>query len=525
VKRLRFPHQLSLLFLVLLLGACVSSLPVDAPVATTPPDVPAIASEETPVLPKPTETTVVLETSEAPILIEVQQPISQTEPVFVAEASPAPPPTPSPPPPPPQPEALEPDNVRDLTLDFLQGAYQVGLPDSASFDAVPINQEAISDITLAASYSKASWLVSVGDIQHQGSMATRPVIITNDSAGVRWKGEVNEFGIVNTTMALGLPKSDPLRVRGWVGQIVKLPAGGAYDDYFFSEGQGSHGIDSLDPAVLAELERYQDQPGLVKVFGVLLYGADDYNGRQLLINQIEHRDGPTPPPLPESTERSDPTGDLAAPTPTPFFGPTGALANGLPGSILRDSVHVSGQAEAVFENKVIVQIEDEQSNVLGQGLVQLTPPDNGAGGTFDIDVAFENPPAAGEGRIALYSEYPADGSLMLLTWANIRYAGTSSEQEASILAPAEGEVIKRIVVVQGVAPGLPNSEILIQVEDLTGSVWGKTKTQTNNVGDWATKLKFRNPRTARPGRIAVYETNPIDNTLTLLTFQDVRLIE
>ena len=305
------------------------------------------------------------------------------------------------------------------------------------------------------------------------------------------------WALFSTTAETGFTTPDPERARGWVGQIIKLPEGSPHNDYFTSEGRGIHGIDSMDPALLAELERYQDQPGYVKVFGILLYGVDDYNGRQLLINEIEHRDGPVPDPLSDTPSPSDST-EAQKPTPTPFYGPTGALTNAIPGSILRDTVNISGQAEAAFENKVIVQIEDDSGNVMGQNIVQLTPADNGRGGTFTMDVAFENPPRAGEGRIALYAEDPANGSLMLLTWANIRFAGSTSDLEGTILTPTEGEVINNAVKVRGVVAGLPNSEVLVQIEDLTGTYWGRTKTPTNSNGEFSKTIKFWHPAIAPP---------------------------
>ncbi|HEY54011.1 MAG TPA: hypothetical protein G4N94_11190 [Caldilineae bacterium] len=520
MKRQLFPLLLSLMLLTLLLGACVSSLPANTPVVPTTPVSSSGAVAKTTIPHTPTETIVPQETRAPSAQNDAKQPVLQTTPVFVAEASP--PPAPIPTPTLTLPSILEPPAARDLALAFLRGAYQVKLPDSADFEPAVINQDVASDVTSVAAFSSGPWLVSLGDAQFQEGGVTRPVIISNDSTGASWRGQIDGQGIVSTLLAVGLPTYEPQRVRGWVGQIVKLSAESPYDDYFFSERRGSHGIDSLDPAVLAELERYQDQPGLVKVSGVLLYGVDDYNGRQLLINQIEHRAGPTPPPLPESAEHSAPTVDLA--TPTPFFGPTGALTNGLPGSILRDHVYVQGQAEAVFENKVIVQIEDEEGEVLGRGIAPLSPAENSTGGTFAVEVAFENQASARGGRVALYAENPSDGSLLLLSWANIRFA-ESGKGQVAILAPVEGEIIKRTVLVQGVAADLPNSEVLVQVEDHTGTIWGKAKTQTNDAGEWSKTIKFRRPPTARTGRIAIYEINPIDNSMTLLAVQEVRLLE
>ena len=63
----------------------------------------------------------------------------------------------------------------------------------------------------------------------------------------------------------------------------------------------------------------------------------------------------------------------------------------------------------------------------------------------------------------------------------------------------------------------------MQVEDLTGTYWGRSKTPTNSAGEFSKTVKFRNPASARDGLIGIYEINPIDNSLKLLAAQEVRL--
>ncbi|MCD6520123.1 MAG: hypothetical protein J7M05_09405 [Anaerolineae bacterium] len=84
------------------------------------------------------------------------------------------------------------------------------------------------------------------------------------------------------------PAPESELVEGWLGLIRSLPAGAAYDDFF--DGQqprGQYGIDSLNARLREELARYRDSGTLVRVWGVLDFGVDDYGGKRILVTRLE----------------------------------------------------------------------------------------------------------------------------------------------------------------------------------------------------------------------------------------------
>jgi len=127
-------------------------------------------------------------------------------------------------------------------------------------------------------------------------------------------------------------------------------------------------------------------------------------------------------------------------------------------------------------------------------------------------VLFDNPAAAGKGRLAIYAESPADGSLNLLSWVNIKLAGPAAGKSAAITEPAAGAKVQRAVSVKGAATGVGDQPLLVRVEDLAGTVFGQKRVKlagdAQGSGNWAVEFGVRIPRTARPGRIVVYATTP-----------------
>ncbi|RME80947.1 MAG: hypothetical protein D6775_14875 [Caldilineae bacterium] len=120
-------------------------------------------------------------------------------------------------------------------------------------------------------------------------------------------------------------------------------------------------------------------------------------------------------------------------------------------------------------------------------------------------MVLERPSPSANGRVALYSENARDGSLTLLAWVNVRFALPETIASASILEPQEGAKVKGSVRVSGTAQGLRDAQLLVQAEDLAGTVWGKAKVAVSNDGTWEVRLRVQRPTTARDGRITVYE--------------------
>jgi hypothetical protein len=56
----------------------------------------------------------------------------------------------------------------------------------------------------------------------------------------------------------------------------------------WTNGQAIYfGIDSMNPAIRSQIEALRDSGKIVHLYGTLVSNAPDYNGSQILVNQIE----------------------------------------------------------------------------------------------------------------------------------------------------------------------------------------------------------------------------------------------
>jgi putative hemolysin len=80
-------------------------------------------------------------------------------------------------------------------------------------------------------------------------------------------------------------------IADWWGVIKSTDAGAQFDDYFERQdipGQVIYfGIDSLDPAVKAQIEAVRDTGKIVHLYGTLFSNVPDYNGSQVQVDRIE----------------------------------------------------------------------------------------------------------------------------------------------------------------------------------------------------------------------------------------------
>jgi len=79
-------------------------------------------------------------------------------------------------------------------------------------------------------------------------------------------------------------------IADWRGVIKSTEPGAQYDDYFelWTNGQIIYfGIDSMDPAVKAQIESLRDSDKIVRLYGTLFSNVPDYNGSQILVERIE----------------------------------------------------------------------------------------------------------------------------------------------------------------------------------------------------------------------------------------------
>ena len=87
-----------------------------------------------------------------------------------------------------------------------------------------------------------------------------------------------------------MPPGSAEEFTDWWGVIKSAAPGGQYDDYFERQDLGQviyFGIDSLDPAVRAQIITLRDSGKIVHLYGTLLSHVPDYNGSQLQVDRLE----------------------------------------------------------------------------------------------------------------------------------------------------------------------------------------------------------------------------------------------
>jgi putative hemolysin len=87
-----------------------------------------------------------------------------------------------------------------------------------------------------------------------------------------------------------MPPGSTEELADWWGVIKSTEPGAQYDDYFERRDLGQiiyFGIDSMDPAVQAQIKTLRDSGKIVHLYGTLLSNVPDYNGSQVQVDRIE----------------------------------------------------------------------------------------------------------------------------------------------------------------------------------------------------------------------------------------------
>ncbi len=88
-----------------------------------------------------------------------------------------------------------------------------------------------------------------------------------------------------------MPPESTEEIANWWGVIKSTESGAQYDDYFVRQdfyGQDLYfGIDSLDPAIQAQIVALRDTGKVVHLYGTLFSNVIDYNGSQVQVDRIE----------------------------------------------------------------------------------------------------------------------------------------------------------------------------------------------------------------------------------------------
>ena len=90
-----------------------------------------------------------------------------------------------------------------------------------------------------------------------------------------------------------MPPGTSEEIADWWGVIKSTAPGAQYDDYFERQDLGQQfiyfGIDSMDPAVQAQIEALRDSGKIVNLYGTLLSNVPDFNGSQIQVDRIEEQ--------------------------------------------------------------------------------------------------------------------------------------------------------------------------------------------------------------------------------------------
>ena len=88
-----------------------------------------------------------------------------------------------------------------------------------------------------------------------------------------------------------MPPGTTEEIADWWGVIKSTGPGAQYDDYFERQDLGQiyiyFGIDSMDPAVKAQIEALRNSGKIVHLYGTLFSNVPDYNGSQIRVERIE----------------------------------------------------------------------------------------------------------------------------------------------------------------------------------------------------------------------------------------------
>ena len=89
-----------------------------------------------------------------------------------------------------------------------------------------------------------------------------------------------------------MPPGATEEIADWWGVIKSTEPGAQYDDYFERQDLGQiiyFGIESMDPAVQAQIKVLRDSGKIVHLYGTLLSNVPDFNGSQIQVDRIEEQ--------------------------------------------------------------------------------------------------------------------------------------------------------------------------------------------------------------------------------------------
>jgi uncharacterized protein len=133
----------------------------------------------------------------------------------------------------------------------------------------------------------ANYRGECGPAAQKSSTPAMTVEATTDASGGGPGGSNNSGGNASGGY---MPPGTSEEIADWWGVIQSTQPGAQYDDYFERQDLGQiiyFGIDSIDPAIQAQIKELRDSGKIVHLYGTLFSNVPDYNGSQVQVDRIE----------------------------------------------------------------------------------------------------------------------------------------------------------------------------------------------------------------------------------------------
>ena len=191
-------------------------------------------------------------------------------------------------------EWFTPTSASDAALAYVDGRYDTALVDllwaESDVTSGAPDKPLVGAVKLR--YTAGDWTLSLSYPVVRPDLVRYRVTIANEATGFRWQGEVDAAGQVTETS--GPHEDTEAAVDGWTGTIGKLPWGSQFGIYFERDDGERFGIHAMggDAAVNGQIETTRWTGARVQVWGELIEGIPDVNGRQIQVERMEILSGP-----------------------------------------------------------------------------------------------------------------------------------------------------------------------------------------------------------------------------------------
>jgi len=134
------------------------------------------------------------------------------------------------------------------------------------------------------------WAYFRGECGPAAQPSLTPAMTAEATANASGGGPGGSGGTGGDGVGGYMPPGTTEEIADWRGVNKSTEPGAQYDDYFelWTNGQIIYfGIDSMDPAVQAQIEALRDSGKIVHLYGTLFSNVPDYNGSQVQVDRLE----------------------------------------------------------------------------------------------------------------------------------------------------------------------------------------------------------------------------------------------